>query len=181
MKNDKLKRVIATLNNTFSNDPTLLDSVNRVAEAAQDLMQANNGLRQGLSKALESLRSADTAPKRESVIQELQELHHLYRCLDQYFIEIIAKTLKTVVETTTTLATQVGKHSVTHNALDAKHDPSRRAKNILWDEWETNSKKYSGKKECASNNYARIMKETGATISLDTFIRALSKTKRPDL
>jgi small-conductance mechanosensitive channel len=181
MKDQKLKRLIATLNKTFSNDSTLRDSLNRVDEAVQDLMRANNVLRQRLQKATESLRSANSAPKREKIILELQELHHVYRCLDQHFVDIITKMLRTVSKSTTILAMQVGKDSVTHKALDAKHDPSRRAKNKLWDEWEKNSKKYSSKRECASDNYARIIEETGATISLDTFIRALMKSNRPDM
>jgi|688.fasta_scaffold858312_2 hypothetical protein len=179
MKDQKLKRLIAAWNKTFSNDSTLQDSMNRVTEAAQDLMRTNNILRQRLREATESLRSANSAPKRETIIQELQELDHLYRCLDQYFVEIITKALKTVVKTATELAMQIGKDSVTHKALDAKHSPSRSAKNMLWDEWETNSKRYSSKTECASKNFARIKKETGATINADTFKRALMKSKRP--
>ena len=181
MKDQDLKRLIATFNKTFSNDSTLQDSMNRVTATAQDLMRTNNILRQRLREATESLRSANTAPKRETIIQELQELHHLYRCLDKYFAEITEKTLKTVVKTTAGLAMQFGKDSVTHKALDAKHNPSRSAKKMLWDEWEKNSKKYSSKKECASKNYTRIIKDTGAKITADTFIRALMATKRPDL
>ena len=181
MKDQKLKRLIATMNKTFSNDSTLLDSMNSATEMAQDLMRTNNILRQRLKEATESLRSANTAPKRETVIQELQELHHLYRCLDQYFAEITEKSLKIVVINMADLAMQVGKDSVIHKALDAKHNPSRSAKNMLWDEWEKNSNKYSSKKECATKNYARIIKETGATLREETFVRALMKSNRPDL
>ena len=144
-------------------------------------MRTNNILRQRLKKATESLRSANTAPKREKIILELQELHHLYRCLDQYFIEITTKALKVVVRNTSDLAAQLGKASVPQTALDAKHNPSRSAKNMLWDEWEKNSNKYSSKKECATKSYARIIKETGARLREETFVRALMKSNRPDL
>ena len=181
MKDRKIDRTIASITKIYKNDPTLMGSMKKLSENSQNLMQSNNILRGRLRSVAEALSRADSVQKRKKIIQELEEIHHLYRCIDQYFIEILEGTLKTITKNATALATQVGKDAVTHNALEAKHNPARRAKNMLWDEWQRNSDKYLGKTECAKKNYERIIKETKAKLSESTFIRALMCSKRPEM
>jgi hypothetical protein len=181
MKKTKLEPLVESINKTYQNEPEVYAAMNKYINDLQDMMKSNAALRQGLGRSIESLKTFKTKAEQQRIITELENIRGLYKNLDAYYVDCSTKAFQTLVHHTTAVAALLGKKSVTNHATDANHGPSRNAKKILWDEWEMNSKKYPSKKQCALQNYSRIMQVTGAKISRETFVRVLMHSKRPDL
>lgn len=181
MKKSKIELLVESINTTYQKEPEVYAAMNQYISDLQDMMKSNAALRQGLSRSIESLKTFKTTVEKQRIITELDEILGLYKNLDAYYVDCSAKALKVLGHHTTAVAAQFGKKSVTNHASDTNHGPSRKAKKMLWDEWEMNSEKYISKKDCAEQNHIRIMQATGAKISAETFVRVLMQSKRPDL
>lgn len=181
MKKSKIELLVETINKTYQKEPEIYAAMNQHINDLQDMMKANAALRQGLGHSIESLKTFKTKTEQQKIITELEEIKGLYKHLDAYYIDCSAKAFKRLTLHTAAVAMQFGKKSLTNHASDINHDPARKAKKMLWNEWEMNSKKYSSKKQCALQNFSRIMQESGAKISHETFVRVLMQSKRPDL
>lgn len=181
MKKSKIELLVESINTTYQKEPEVYAAMNQHINDLQNMMKTNATLRQELSHSIESLKTSKTNSEKQRIIAELEKIRGLYKNLDTYYVDCSAKAFKRLTHHTTAVAMQFGKKSLTNHASDMNHDPARKAKKMLWDEWEMNSKKYPTKKECATKNYSRIMQATGAKISAETFVRVLMQSKRPDL
>jgi|UniRef100_UPI0040480151 hypothetical protein len=187
MSDLKRTRAINSINKAIRADPKLLKSVDKAAKLSQDLVGKNHQLRLRLGRAIDALRTISASKVQQDLIEELEQIKNEYLNLDRYFISATKKTMTSLFDFNHSILKQIGKDSVPNNALNKRHEPNRKARQLLWKEWDTNGHKYTVnnkpcKAECARRNYDQIMAETkaGSKVKRATFERWLTE-KRPSM
>lgn len=185
MNNYEQKRAIGSMNKALYQEPRIIESVNAEIKLAEAVIKKNVQLRKRLTLSIVALQSTHTDNALQDIIKELEDIKQEYKNLDQFFIVGAKALANALLNFSHPLIKQIAQDSVPQKALDARHTPARKARQLLWKEWDENPHKYTynnrpSKAECARRNYTKIMTETGADkkVKETTFIRWLNE-KRP--
>jgi hypothetical protein len=185
MSDLKQNRIIGSINKAIKGDQKILKSAASATKVSEDVLKKSYQLRLRLGRVIATLPTISASAAQKELTKELKKINKEYENIDYLFINATKKTLEGLLAFNHALVMQSAKDSVPNNALDKRHEPNRKARQLLWKEWDTNGHKYTVnnkpcKAECARRNYAQIMAETkaGSKVTQATFERWLTE-KRP--
>lgn len=184
-------KLIATISTVLKKKPELADLYDSVIEAFllihKDLAKKIEHIQQNLAPLVIKYNPAKTDADQKESLKSLKQAND---ALNDLRTTGITRSLLAALFSASRLSSiseAVGKASVPNEALNERHAPSRKAKQLLWHEWDTNKHRYivnnkPCKAECARRNYSRIMTETkaGPKVRQATFERWLTE-KRPTM